>query len=196
MHLLDCTFLDRKEALRKGPGRKAEVVGIYCMVTMLDDSLWFAEQLRATCQLLVAGGPLPTCDPVPFWNISMWWCAAKEKQTMPELLRAYQEGTPAWAAVAGIVYRTSAGRAKGDRHLHPEREFTRDLDRIPFPAASLLPNEQLHPLRQEKVWIFDHHSHEHARLPFRCEFCSNVVFGGSYRERSPENVVDEIEACA
>jgi anaerobic magnesium-protoporphyrin IX monomethyl ester cyclase len=29
--------------------------------------------------------------------------------------------------------------------------------------------------------------------PFRCEFCSNVVFGGSYRERSPENVVDEIE---
>jgi anaerobic magnesium-protoporphyrin IX monomethyl ester cyclase len=28
--------------------------------------------------------------------------------------------------------------------------------------------------------------------PFRCEFCSNVVFGGSYRERSPENVVDEI----
>ncbi len=29
--------------------------------------------------------------------------------------------------------------------------------------------------------------------PFRCEFCSNVVFGGSYRERSAENVVDEVE---
>jgi anaerobic magnesium-protoporphyrin IX monomethyl ester cyclase len=29
--------------------------------------------------------------------------------------------------------------------------------------------------------------------PFHCEFCSNVVFGGSYRQRSPENVVDEIE---
>jgi anaerobic magnesium-protoporphyrin IX monomethyl ester cyclase len=29
--------------------------------------------------------------------------------------------------------------------------------------------------------------------PYRCEFCSNVVFGGSYRERSPQNVVDEIE---
>ena len=29
--------------------------------------------------------------------------------------------------------------------------------------------------------------------PYRCEFCSNVVFGGSYRARSSENVVDEIE---
>ncbi len=29
--------------------------------------------------------------------------------------------------------------------------------------------------------------------PFACEFCSNVVFGGSYRERSPSSVVDEVE---
>jgi anaerobic magnesium-protoporphyrin IX monomethyl ester cyclase len=29
--------------------------------------------------------------------------------------------------------------------------------------------------------------------PYRCEFCSNVVFGGSYRSQSAENVVDEIE---
>jgi anaerobic magnesium-protoporphyrin IX monomethyl ester cyclase len=31
--------------------------------------------------------------------------------------------------------------------------------------------------------------------PFRCEFCSNVIFGGSYRERSPSNVIDEIESA-
>ena len=29
--------------------------------------------------------------------------------------------------------------------------------------------------------------------PFACEFCSNVVFGSSYRERSPSSVVDEVE---
>ncbi|VVB92962.1 tRNA-2-methylthio-N(6)-dimethylallyladenosine synthase [uncultured archaeon] len=29
--------------------------------------------------------------------------------------------------------------------------------------------------------------------PFSCEFCSNAVFGISYRERSSENVVDEVE---
>jgi anaerobic magnesium-protoporphyrin IX monomethyl ester cyclase len=31
--------------------------------------------------------------------------------------------------------------------------------------------------------------------PFRCDFCSNVVFGASYRERSAADVVDEIEAA-
>ena len=29
--------------------------------------------------------------------------------------------------------------------------------------------------------------------PFHCEFCSNAVFGVSYRQRSPQNVVDEVE---
>ena len=29
--------------------------------------------------------------------------------------------------------------------------------------------------------------------PYECEFCSNVIFGGSYRQRSARNVVDEIE---
>ena len=29
--------------------------------------------------------------------------------------------------------------------------------------------------------------------PFSCEFCSNVVFGHSYRARSARNVVDEVE---
>ena len=29
--------------------------------------------------------------------------------------------------------------------------------------------------------------------PYACEFCSNVVFGASYRARSPGSVVDEVE---
>ena len=29
--------------------------------------------------------------------------------------------------------------------------------------------------------------------PFSCEFCSNAVFGISYRERSSENVLNEVE---
>src|SRR5512140_2807441 len=61
--LLDCTFMEREEALRKAREARAEVVGIYCMVTMLDESLWFASQLRGQTRLLVAGGPLPTCNP-------------------------------------------------------------------------------------------------------------------------------------
>ena len=63
VRLLDCTFLSRDEALRMALAANAEVVGISCMATMLDDCLWFAERLRGRCRLLVAGGPLPTCEP-------------------------------------------------------------------------------------------------------------------------------------
>ena len=63
------------------------MVGIYCMVTMLDECLWFAEQLRAHCQLLVAGGPLPTCDPEPFLEHFDVVVRGEGEQTMQELLR-------------------------------------------------------------------------------------------------------------
>src|SRR5512135_3168285 len=61
--LLDCTFLRRERALRFALAAQADVVGIYCMATMQQDALWFAERLRGHCDLLVAGGPLPTCEP-------------------------------------------------------------------------------------------------------------------------------------
>ena len=66
VRLVDCTFLDRTDALNKALAARAEVVGIYCMVTMIEDCLWFAGQLRDHCKLLVVGWPLPTCDPLPF----------------------------------------------------------------------------------------------------------------------------------
>ena len=87
VHLIDCTFLDKKEALEKALAVKAEVVGIYCMVTMVDECFWFAEQLRAHCQLLVAGGPLPTCDPEPFLEHFDVVVRGEGEQTMQELLQ-------------------------------------------------------------------------------------------------------------
>ncbi len=58
VYLIDCTFRTRATALQQALAIHAEVVGIYGMVSMLDECLWFAAQLRPHCQLLVAGGPL------------------------------------------------------------------------------------------------------------------------------------------
>ena len=62
------------------------------MVTMLEDCLWFASHLRDDCQLLVAGGPLPTCDPLPFLEHFDVVVRGEGEQTMQELLHAYEEG--------------------------------------------------------------------------------------------------------
>jgi anaerobic magnesium-protoporphyrin IX monomethyl ester cyclase len=195
VHLIDCTFLDRNEALEKALAVKADVVGIYCMVTMLDDCINFAEHLRPTCRLLVAGGPLPTCDPEPFMEQFDVVVRGEGEQTMLELLHAWETQSNL-ADVAGIVTRRDASWPANGRLVYsPERIFQKELDRIPFPARELLPNESYIRQGRNKYGYSITTVMSTRGCPFRCEFCSNVVFGGSYRERSPENVVDEIEAA-
>jgi anaerobic magnesium-protoporphyrin IX monomethyl ester cyclase len=195
VHVLDCTFMRREEALAQALAYKAEVVGIYCMVTMLEDCQWFAGQLRRQSKLLVAGGPLPTCDPLPFLAHFDVVVRGEGERTLPELLDAFETGADL-NSVAGIVYRSASG-GKGDGAgdgIHtPPRPFEKHLDRLPFPARHLLPNaDYVHYGRQKYGYAITTLMSTRG-CPFRCEFCSNVIFGASYRQRSAQNVVDEIE---
>jgi len=115
------------------------------------------------------------------------------EQTMLELLRAFEEGSDP-SQVAGVVYRSEfAGPAEGQIISTPEREFSKELDIVPFPARAILPNESYIRYGRKKYGFSITTVMSTRGCPYRCEFCSNVVFGGSYRERSPQYVVDEIE---
>ncbi len=109
--LLDCTFLSREEAVSAARAAGAEVVGIYCMATMLDDALGFAGALRGATRLLVAGGPLPTCDPGAFRERFDVVVRGEGEQTMVELLAAHEAGGDL-GAVPGVVL----GRVDGAAH--------------------------------------------------------------------------------
>jgi anaerobic magnesium-protoporphyrin IX monomethyl ester cyclase len=67
------------------------------------------------------------------------------------------------------------------------------LNGIAFPARDLFPNQSYIRYGKKKYGFSITTVMSTRGCPFRCEFCSNVVFGGSYRERSARNVVDEIE---
>ncbi len=195
--LLDCTFLERGDALRAALAKRSEVTGIYCMATMRQNALWFAERLRERCRLLVAGGPLPTCDPAPFMAHFDVAVLGEGEQAMVELMRA-REGDGDLASVPGLAIRSElAGPAAGDAPftLTAARPIARDLDSIPFPARDLLPNDAYIQYGKRKYGYAITTVMSTRGCPFRCEFCSNVIYGGTYRERSPANVVDEIEAA-
>jgi len=181
VRLLDCTFLTRDDALKLALAADADVVGIYCMATMLDDCLWFARRLRGRCDLLVAGGPLPTCDPGAFADAFDVVVRGEGEQTMCDVVAAHEAG-----ADTGAVLGTAGA---------PPRPFAPDLDGVPFPARDLLPNASYirHGRRRYGNAVTTVMSTRGC--PFTCDFCSNVVFGSSYRERSPGNVVDEVEAA-
>jgi radical SAM superfamily enzyme YgiQ (UPF0313 family) len=196
VQVLDCTFLDRHTAMDRAMLAGAEVVGIYCMVTMLEDCLRFAGSLRAHCQLLVAGGPLPTCDPALFAGQFDVVITGEGEATMVELLRAFEQGQD-WATIPGLAWRErgrEAGSEEEQIQFSSERPFEKELDRLPFPARDLLPNDEYIHYGRKKYGYAITTVMSTRGCPFRCEFCSNVVFGASFRERSAQSVVDEIEA--
>jgi len=201
VQLLDCTFLSQEEALRQALAAPAAVVGIYCMVTMLDDCLALATALRERhgSPLLVAGGPLPTCEPAAFLAHFDAVVRGEGEQTMLELLAAFEAGTGLGGVpgvVCGHAAATPATAATADMPTPacaPPRPFETELDRLAFPARELLPNRQYIEFGRRKYGFSITTVMSTRGCPFACEFCSNVVFGHSYRERSAVNVVDEVE---
>ena len=195
VHLLDCTFLERGAALRNAQEVKADIVGVYSMVTMIEESLWFADHLRGQSKLLVAGGPLPTCDPELFVEHFDIVVRGEGEQTMLGIVRAFEAGTDL-SSIKGIAYRTQEPHleeGEGGIIFTAHRPFARNLDHIPFPARHLFPNEGYIRFGRAKYGYSITTVMSTRGCPFDCEFCSNVIFGGSYRERTPQNVVDDIE---
>ena len=189
VRLLDCTFLGRERARTLALAAQADVVGIYCMATMREDAEWFARQLRGRCELLVAGGPLPTCEPETFLAAFDVVVRGEGEQTMVDLLAVHAAGTDLGAVPGAVVAAEGGGAAAAG----PPRPFAADLDALPFPARDLLPNAAYISHGRRRYGYAVTTVLSSRGCPFACEFCSNVVFGSSYRERSPASVVDEIE---
>lgn len=194
--VLDCTFMDRQEALNKAHHTGANVVGIYSMATMREDSLRFARYLRSKSELLVAGGPLPTCDPVSFLDDFDTVVIGEGERTIVDLLSAY-ECNRSPDSIPGIAYWKADHDRKNGSHgeivFTSPRKLEPDLDSIALPARDLLPNSKYIDFSKKRYGHATTSVMTTRGCPFSCEFCSNKVFGISYRERSPANVIDEVE---
>jgi len=157
------------------------------MVTMREDALNFAKRLRESGSFLVAGGPLPSSDPNSFVDDFDVVVKGEGERTMLDILDAYQAGRD-FESIAGIVFKKGK-----DIVFSQPRGLDNDLDSIAFPARELLPNARYIANSKRKFGYAMTSIMTTRGCPFTCEFCSNAVFGISYRERSAENVVDEVE---
>lgn len=195
VQILDCTFMNKVEALQQALESQVEVAGIYCMVTMLDDCLWFARRLRPSTRLLIAGGPLPTCDPQAFVQDFDVVVRGEAEATVVELLQAYNN-TTGYHTIPGVCMLKETNQKDKIKHemiSAPNRSFNMELDNLPFPARHLLPNQNYIEFGRKKYGYSITTIMSTRGCPYQCEFCSNVIFGASYRERSAQNVVDEVQ---
>ena len=116
------------------------------------------------------------------------------ENTIRELVDALEAKRRDFSRIDGLGF-----MKRGKPTLTGPRAIIADLDSLPFPARHLLPmklyNEAVkeNPLRGEisKPWTIVTTS---RGCPYNCVFCSNfIVWGRTWRARTPGNVVDELE---
>lgn len=80
--------------------------------------------------------------------------------------------------------------------LTPPRPPINDIDRIPFPAWDLI-DWRAYSMKPRMNQVYAANPYmgifTSRSCPYRCAYC-HLMFGKGFRGRSPENVVDEIEA--
>ena len=190
VQLVDCTFHTIKEALTEVMRSKPQIIGIYSMFSMKKTSLQLARLLKDSCDLLVAGGPLPTLDPSDFLEVFDIVAVGEGEETIVEVADCFAKGAP-FSGVKGIAFKD----AGGVKFTAP-KAFAVDLDTLAFPARELFENDAY------KAYYFKRFGYTSTPLissrgcPFSCDFCSRPVFGTSFRTRSPANIVDEVEQIA
>lgn len=185
--LVDCAFLSQEEALEKVRRSNPKIIGIYTMFSMKDKAIQIAKLLRGNCELLVAGGPLPTLNPEEFLQDFDVVVIREGEETMLKLVREVEKDADL-SRVRGIAY-----REKDKMKLTPPREFIQNLDSIPFPARELFDNQAYKNHFSKKFGYTITSLITSRGCPFNCDFCSQPIFGNKFRTRSPANIVDEIE---
>lgn len=111
--------------------------------------------------------------------------------TFAELLAGVRDGRTEWTECAGISWRSADGIVVNN----PDRPPPQNLDELPFPAWDLIDHAKYHLVPRGGV-IYAHK--EFATMfssracPWRCTYCHNS-YGKTFRERSAEHVLAEIE---
>lgn len=187
VEIIDCTFLSQQEAILRVKRSKPQVIGFYSMFSMKKTSMDMAARLRNDCDLLIAGGPLPTLDPLSYLDVFDAVVVGEGEETMIELAECYEKGTD-FATIDGIVYRHNS-----EVKFTKPRRFIEKLDALPSPSRDLFDNDSYkrHYIRRFGYSISPLITSRGC--PFSCDFCSRPVFGQSFRVRSAANIVDEIE---
>jgi len=119
------------------------------------------------------------------------------EERLRRLLAQLNRERPDLEAIDGLAYRSG-----GKLRIQPPQTAILDVDRIPFPARDLMPMERYAQINIPHI-VFSRRRANTSLFtgrgcPARCTFCSSTIFWGvqkQLRNRSPENVLDEIGEC-
>ena len=159
---------------------EAELVGISTTTSTAPAAYAMADRLRARAVPVVVGGSHVTFMAGEALGHADYVARGEGgDQLMLELVEALR-GERELESIAGLSFVRASG------HVHNElRPPCRDLDELPVPDLTLIVGHE----RMRSTPIMTS-----LGCPFACSFCSvTAMFGRSYRFRSSESVIAEIE---
>lgn len=200
VEIVDCTFSDWETALRRTKAASPRLIGVYSMLSMVEQALRFANELRDSCELLVAGGPMPSAYPEKFLGPFDVVAQGEAEETIVEVLQAL-ESDRSLSQIKGLhIARRVKERFAPTVPMNGEpgyftggRPLIQDLDRLPFPARDL------YDMAAYREYYRGNYGYAMTSMvasrgcPFCCDFCWRPDYGRFYRVRSPSNIVDEME---
>lgn len=184
----DMDFKDVEKELLK---RKPDLVALTALTPTIGRALETAQVVKETLpdSIVVMGGYHPTfnfIETLEDENVDIV-IRGEGEYIMLNLVQAL-ENQSSLHDVKGIVFEDKNSK---EIVVNPEAPLIQDLDELPFPALNLLP--------MKKYRLLDIDTHMTTMIttrgcPMQCSFCSSAAMHGKkIRERSVENIVDEIE---
>ncbi len=155
-----------------------DVTGISCVTCNVDYGIQIAQAAREFSRVIV-GGTHPSLVPESVVDCADVVVCGEGEQTMQELLSGARLET-----VDGILFK-SGGKVVRTKPRSP----VENLDTVPFPARHLFPMERY---RQFGTMLLATMLTSRG-CPMRCSYCTISQLYPTWRGRSPENVVEEIE---
>ena len=165
-----------------------DVVGITSVTPSIYEAYKVAEtakKVREDCTVVLGGPhatfmPRETMEECKYIDIIV---RGEGEETTRELIENIEKGAPL-NEVKGITFREKNGIIDTEPRL-----FIKNIDNIPFPSRDLLP-----------MHLYKFNGVKYTTMltsrgcPFKCSFCSSSrLFGGYWRGRSPENVLEEMK---
>lgn len=184
----DMDFKDVEKELLK---RKPDLVALTALTPTIGRALETAQVVKETLpdSIVVMGGYHPTfnfIETLEDENVDIV-IRGEGEYIMLNLVQAL-ENQSSLHDVKEIVFEDKNSK---EIVVNPEAPLIQDLDELPFPALNLLP--------MKKYRLLDMDTHMTTMIttrgcPMQCSFCSSAAMHGKkIRERSVENIVDEIE---
>ncbi len=183
---IQCDIIDGKmdglfseEVVEKIARIKPDIVGLSAMTPDVISANKIAENIKGKLPgiFVVLGGahaiaiPRETLQEFPEIDFVV---AGEGEETFVELIHSIAGGRD-FHRINGLCFRKD-----GEIVINPPRDYIRDLDRLPFPAWSKFKKNPIYFLLSARG------------CPYHCSFCMRSS-GPIVRERSPENVVEEME---